>query len=388
MGIPAEQIAFMQHYKKNSAKQRLFNDLNQGRKRILIGSTPTMGTGVNAQQRLKALHHLDVPWIPSDIEQREGRIERQGNQNDEIELYGYATSGSMDATNWQMLERKARFINMAMSGDRSIRRIEDVGSNVNQFALAKALASGDDRLMRKAGLDAEVARLERLRDAHIDDQYNIRRTIKRTADAIIDGSSLIAKLEADIARRVLPRHDEVLFDCGGTMVTDRKAAGERILRQAFELRLHGGQARQLLGTVNGIDVELSGYEAVDDDGERGIRTSVAALHHGERNAFEVSDRTRWSTALGRLESSILNLDADLAAVQADLEANERRLPAFEARLGQEFPDAALLEDKLRELAELEADLATTKGEFEPGNDEDALLAPPADKESAEVPQAA
>ncbi len=387
MGIPADQIAFMQHYKKNSAKQRLFNDLNQGRKRILIGSTPTMGTGVNAQQRLKALHHLDVPWIPSDIEQREGRIERQGNQNDEIELYGYATSGSMDATNWQMLERKARFINMAMSGDRSIRRIEDVGSNVNQFALAKALASGDDRLMRKAGLDAEVARLERLRDAHIDDQYNIRRTIKRTADAIIDGSSLIAKLEADIARRVLPRHDEVLFDCGGTMVTDRKAAGERILRQAFELRLHGGQARQLLGTVNGIDVELSGYEAVDDDGERGIRTSVAALHHGERNAFEVSDRTRWTTALGRLESSILNLDADLAAVQADLEANERRLPAFEARLGQEFPDAALLEDKLRELAELEADLATTKGEFEPGNDEDATLAPPFGNESA-VPQAA
>src|SRR3546814_8881 len=143
-----------------------------------------MGTGVNAQQRLKALHHLDVPWLPSDIEQREGRIERQGNQNDEIELYGYATSGSMDATNWQMLERKARFINMAMSGDRSIRRIEDVSSNVNQFALAKALASGDDRLMKKAGLDAEVARLLRLRDAHTDDQYNIRRTIRRTTQEI------------------------------------------------------------------------------------------------------------------------------------------------------------------------------------------------------------
>jgi hypothetical protein len=294
----------------------------------------------------------------------------------------------MDATNWQMLERKARFIAMAMSGDRSIRRIEDVGSNVNQFALAKALASGDDRLMRKAGLDAEVARLERLRDAHIDDQYNIRRTIKRTADAIIDSSNLIAKLEADIARRVLPRHDQVLFDCGGTMITDRKAAGERILRQAFELRLHGGQARQSLGTVNGIDVELAGYEAVDDDGEPGIRTSVAALHHGERNGFEVSDKTRWSTALGRLESSILNLDAELAAVQADLKANERRLPAFEARLGQDFPDAALLEDKLRELAELEADLATTKGEFEPGNDDGAILTPPSSNEGAAVSQAA
>ncbi|MCK9549522.1 lactate dehydrogenase [Aquamicrobium sp.] len=371
MGIPADQIAFMQHYKKNSAKQRLFNDLNQGRKRILIGSTPTMGTGVNAQQRLKALHHLDVPWIPSDIEQREGRIERQGNQNDEIELYGYATSGSMDATNWQMLERKARFINMAMSGDRSIRRIEDVGSNVNQFALAKALASGDDRLMRKAGLDAEVARLLRLRDAHIDDQYNIRRTIKRTADAIVDGHSQIARLEADIARRVSPNLDEVLFDSAGTMLTDRKTAGERILRHAFEMRLDGTPACLMLGTFNGIALETSGYDALDDDGEPVLRTSIAALHHGERNAFDITDKTRWNTVVGRLESSIRDLDTDLATVRAELEANERRLPAFEARLGQDFPDTALLDDKLRELAELEADLATTKGEFEPGNDDEA-----------------
>ena len=109
------------------------------------------------------------------IEQREGRIERQGNENDQIELYAYATKTSVDATGWQMLERKARFIDMAMSGDRSIRRLEDAGSQVNQFAMAKAIASGDPRLMQKAGLEAELARLDRLRDAHFDDQYAIRR---------------------------------------------------------------------------------------------------------------------------------------------------------------------------------------------------------------------
>ena len=101
--------------------------------------------------------------FPRIIEQREGRIERQGNENDEIELYAYATKTSVDATNWQMLERKARFIDMAMSGDRSIRRLEDAGSQVNQFAMAKAIASGDPRLMQKAGLEAELARLDRLR---------------------------------------------------------------------------------------------------------------------------------------------------------------------------------------------------------------------------------
>ena len=149
LGVPAGQIAFMQDFKKSSAKQRLFNDVNAGAIRILIGSSETMGTGVNAQRRLKALHHLDVPWLPSHITQREGRIERQGNENDEIEIYAYATRGSVDATGWQMLERKARFIDMAMSGDRSIRRMEDAGNQVNQFAMAKAIASGDPRLMQQ-----------------------------------------------------------------------------------------------------------------------------------------------------------------------------------------------------------------------------------------------
>ena len=171
-GVPACEIAFMQDFKKSTDKQRLFNDFNAGRTRFLIGSSKNMGTGVNVQQRLKALHHLDVPWLPSDIEQREGRIERQGNQNDEIEVYAYATLGSMDATMWQNNERKARFIAAALSGDRTIRRLEDVGSQANQFAMAKAIASGDSRLMQKAGLDSEIARLERQRAAHIDDQHD------------------------------------------------------------------------------------------------------------------------------------------------------------------------------------------------------------------------
>lgn len=370
-GVPADEIAFMQHYKKNSAKQRLFNDLNSGRKRILIGSTATMGTGVNAQQRLKALHHLDVPWIPSDIEQREGRIERQGNQNDEIELYGYATSGSMDATNWQMLERKARFIAMAMSGDRSIRRIEDVGSNVNQFALAKALASGDDRLMRKAGLDAEVARLQRLRDAHVDDQYNIRRTIRQTTTAIEDTRRQIEKLEADIARRLPRREGEAIYDPGdGMIVTDRKAVGERILALAAQIRRRGPIGRQPVGTFYGFDLQVSAWETMDGGSRPTIGTDIIILHSGEQRAFELRDTSRWNTLIGRLEGSIRNLDIELAGFRACLEADLRRLPAFEARLGQEFPDAALLDDKLAELAELEADLANTKGEFDAGTGTD------------------
>ena len=213
-GVPSAQIAFMQDYKKSSAKQRLFNAVNGGQVRILIGSSETMGTGVNAQRRLKALHHLDVPWLPSQIEQREGRIERQGNENDEIELYAYATKRSVDATGWQILERKARFIDAAMSGDRSVRRIEDAGSQANQFALAKAIASGDERLMRKAGIASEIARLERLRDSHFDDQFAIRRKIGFGEKRLEDATRRIEAITQDLARRIPTRGDAFTMTVG------------------------------------------------------------------------------------------------------------------------------------------------------------------------------
>ena len=201
LGVPASEIAFMQDFKRSEAKQRLFGDIRAGRVRIVIGSSETMGTGVNAQLRLKALHHLDVPWLPSQIEQREGRIVRQGNQHDEVEIYAYATEGSLDASMWQNNERKARFIAAALSGDTSIRRLEDLGEGqANQFAMAKAIASGDQRLMQKAGLEADIARLERLRAAHIDDQHAVRRQI-RDAERDIDISTRrIAEIGEEIGR--------------------------------------------------------------------------------------------------------------------------------------------------------------------------------------------
>jgi superfamily II DNA/RNA helicase len=189
----------MQNDKHSADKQRVFADFRAGRVRMLIVSSDTMGTGVNVQQRLKAMHHLDVPWLPSQIEQREGRIERQGNQHDAIDIFAYATLGSMDATMWQNNERKARFIEAALSGDRSIRRIEDAGSQANQFAMAKAIASGDSRLMRKAGLESEIARLQRQRAAHVDDQHAIRRQIRDARYDQMHAEGRIKAITTDLA---------------------------------------------------------------------------------------------------------------------------------------------------------------------------------------------
>ena len=225
LGVPAAEIAFMQDFKRSADKQRLFGDFNAGRVRVLIGSSETMGTGVNVQQRLKALHHLDVPWLPSQIEQREGRIERQGNQHAEIELYAYATLGSMDATMWQNNERKARFIAAALSGDRSIRRVEDIGSQANQFAMAKAIASGDSRLIRKAGLESEIARLQRQRAAHIDDQHDIRRRIQTARHDQEHAEARLDAIRRDIAQRTSTRGDAFAMQVGDRMFDDRRTAG-------------------------------------------------------------------------------------------------------------------------------------------------------------------
>ena len=253
-GVPAGQIAFMQDYKKSSAKQQLFNAVNAGQVRVLIGSSETMGTGVNAQRRLKALHHLDVPWLPSQIEQREGRIERQGNENAEIELYAYATKRSVDATGWQILERKARFIDAAMSGDRSVRRIEDAGSQANQFALAKAIASGDERLMRKAGLSSEIARLERLRDSHFDDQFAIRRKIDFGEKRLADATRRTDAITQDLARRIPTRGEAFAMTIGDRRFAERKAAGEALIALARKMKSKKAGAVVPIAEIGGFAI--------------------------------------------------------------------------------------------------------------------------------------
>ena len=246
----------MQDHKRSAAKQRLFNDMNAGKKRILIGSSETMGTGVNAHRRLVALHHLDVPWLPSQVAQREGRIERQGNQNDEIELFAYATKGSVDATGWQTLERKARFIDMAMSGDPSIRRIEDVGAQANQFGLAKAIASGDQRLIQKAGLEAEIARLERQRDNHFDEQIAIRRKIDRLGRDADEARIRIAQIESDIAKRKPTRGDAFEMTVDGKAFRERKDAGALLLMHVRKAETEKPFRPRRIGAIGGFDLRL------------------------------------------------------------------------------------------------------------------------------------
>ena len=301
LGVPGSEIAYMQEFKKSEAKQRLFNDFNAGKVRFIIGSSDTMGTGVNVQLRLKALHHLDVPWLPSQIEQREGRIVRQGNQHDEVDIFAYATLGSLDATMWQNNERKARFIAAALSGDISVRRLEDLGEGqANQFAMAKAIASGDPRLMQKAGLEAEIARLERLRAAHIDDQHAIRRQLRDAEREIERATRRISEIGQDIERFVPTAGEAFAMTIMGTAFAERKPAGRALMQEVLALLHLQHEKETVIASIGGFDLVFVGQRL----GRDGYHYTTLLRRTGAEFEIELPVTVTPLGAIARLEHAV------------------------------------------------------------------------------------
>ena len=192
-----QEIAAIGSAETDAKKQALFAKVRSGAVRVLLGSTQKMGTGTNVQQRLVAFHHLDAPWKPAEVEQREGRILRQGNRNEEVAIYRYVTEGSFDAYMWQALETKARFIAQIITGDSTVRQAEDIGGQELSYAEVKAIASGNPAVLSLAEADAELKRLAVLKKQHGDEQYLARRRRRALPDEIARLERRLAGLEAD-----------------------------------------------------------------------------------------------------------------------------------------------------------------------------------------------
>src|SRR5438270_3623348 len=215
-GIPREQIAAIGDAESDAKKQALFEKVRQGSVRVLIGSTQKMGTGTNVQKRLVALHHLDAPWKPAEVEQRDGRILRQGNENAEVAIYRYVTEGTFDAFMWQALETKAKFIAQVMTGESAARRAEDIGEQTLSYAEVKAIASGNPAVLTLAEADAELQRLTVLKKNHADEQYLARRNVRDLPGTIDRLSKRLAGLMADMATAEACAEDAVII--GGRRV--------------------------------------------------------------------------------------------------------------------------------------------------------------------------
>jgi len=259
-GLPDKEIAFVHDADTDGQKATLFKAVREGRIRVLLGSTAKMGVGTNVQTRLCALHHLDAPWRPCDVEQREGRILRQGNECEEVEIFRYVTEQSFDAYLWQTLETKARFIAQVMKGDKGIRSLEDVELATLSYAEVKALASGNPLVIEKAGVDAEVAKLSTLFSVWRNQRYANESEVGRLPMMIEALEKKIALYALDVARVEPQTMQGMVLELAGRTVTGPDVVGE-VLRGLVktakeEVRTGTRMIERVVGRFGGFDLGI------------------------------------------------------------------------------------------------------------------------------------
>jgi hypothetical protein len=364
-GIPQGEIAAIGDADSDAKKRALFDKVRAGQIRVLLGSTTKMGTGTNVQKRLVALHHLDAPWKPAEVEQREGRILRQGNENEEVAIYRYVTEGGFDAFMWQALETKARFINQVMTDDNAARRAEDIGGQELSYAEVKAIASGNPAVLTLAEADAELQRLIVLRKAFTDEQFLARRNLRELPDRIERLTQRLSGVTADQATMKSHEDDEVVI--GGSPASDPVAA---LGGQLDALPQSVMQDRRVpLGTYRGLrfgmvlhpqwrpEVYLEGVITRQDSlgenrGPRAVLNAVDRLARGygiecerTRQNLEVARRQQqdYSARVGQPFAHREYLDR-LAALRDQLKAG---LSGAEPKEGE--PTVAELAERIRAL---------------------------------------
>jgi hypothetical protein len=255
-GVPAAQIAFVHDADTDAQKATLFKAVREGRVRVLLGSTAKMGIGTNVQTRLAALHHLDAPWRPCDVEQREGRILRQGNECEDVEIFRYVTEGSFDSYMWQALETKARFIAQVMSGDKGPRSIEDVELAALSYAEVKALASGNPLVIEKAGVDAEVAKLSTLCSVWRNQRYANESEVARLPMLIESLERKLALLEQDCERAEPASAGDMRVELAGQVLVGAEAVGEGLRQLVRAAKAAQASVEQRVGRFAGFDLGL------------------------------------------------------------------------------------------------------------------------------------
>jgi N12 class adenine-specific DNA methylase len=326
-GIPREQIAAVGDADSDAKKQALFDRVRSGQVRVLLGSTQKMGTGTNVQKRLVALHHLDAPWKPAEVEQREGRILRQGNENEEVGVYRYVTEGSFDAYMWQALETKARFITQIMTGANAARSAQDIGGQELSYAEVKAIASGNPAVLTLAEADAELQRLTLLKKNHLDEQFVARRSVKDLPGTIASLSERLSKLTSDQTIATAHADDPITI---GSRHYSREDAPSILGRELDSLPRTVSENRRVpLGIYRGLRFGLVLHPHFGPDvyleGATTRQSGFLREHQGPRAVLN---------AVERLASGY---DSESARVRQDLGIAEAQLRDHQARLGKLFP---------------------------------------------------
>ena len=335
-GIPAKEIAFIHEADTDAKKKKLFADVNDGKVRVLIGSTGKMGVGMNAQKRIVAIHHLDAPWRPGDVEQRNGRAFRQGNINDEVENFTYVTEGSFDARLWDILDRKQNFINQVMNGENVGRETEDTGEVTLSAAEVKALASGSPLIMEQVQLDTDIKKLESLRRAHRSAVTNAMSRLEADKGRIATLEKMIENGKADTAARVDTYSEGKFFiTIGKQKFTEKKDAGTALMAEATakanedgytSIAKFAGFELRVIKTHEGIKGLISGKQGYSFNTYPGNTTYM--VNHLVARVEEISEAvTEWEHELVQTRKDMAEQEKLITqpfAKQAELDQKRAR----------------------------------------------------------------
>ena len=344
LGVPENEIAFIHNAKSEVQKKDLFGKVRSGQVRILLGSTQRMGAGTNCQQKLIALHHLECPWRPSDLQQREGRIIRQGNENPEVDIYSYVTEGTFDAYLYQLVESKQKFISQIMTSKSPVRSAEDVDEQALSYAEIKALASGNPMIKEKMDLDIEVSKLKLLKANHLSQKYALEDAIsKGFPKQIAETQARIAGYGADIAavkENTHPNGDGFSpLTLAGVTHADKKEAGAALLTMCQTML--SPEATQV-GGYRGLTLEL----AFDTFAREYRLTMIGQLRHTVTLGTDVFGN------LQRMDNALEGLPIKEQACREQLSNLQTQLETAKAEVQKPFPRETELNTKTARLEEL------------------------------------
>ena len=343
-GIPKEQIAFIHEYNTEVKKAELFAKVRAGQVRILMGSTPKLGAGTNVQDRLLALHHLDCPWKPSDLEQQEGRILRQGNQNDKVKIFRYVTENTFDSYMWQILENKQKFISQIMTSKSPVRACEDVDDTALSYAEIKALATGNEYIKEKMDLDVQVSKLKLLKANHTSQIYRLESDIaKRYPVQITALKEKIAgmRVDADVVKGIdLQDNDHFAMTVGGKLYTDKKEAGVALISAASGLK--SVKSAGQIGEYHGFALS-SEYNFLSNTYTMTIKGKCSyKIEFGKDTLGNIQ----------RIHNALSAIGKKLADTEQNLETVQQQLKTAQEEVQKPFPKEAELSEKMERLAEL------------------------------------
>lgn len=343
-GVPEDEIAFIHDANTDQKKAELFAKVRSGQVRFLIGSTSKMGAGTNVQDRLIALHHLDVPWRPSDIEQQEGRILRQGNRNRKVKIFRYVTEGTFDAYSWQLIENKQKFISQIMTSKSPVRSCEDVDESALSYAEVKALATGNPYIKEKMDLDIQVSRLRLLKANYTSQKYRMEDNIvQHYPRQIVMVKELIEKLEQNIAlyeQNAATSKDKFHMQVGSGVYDTRKDAGNAIIK----LCQTDADETAKIGTYLGFSMNIK-FDSFN-------RKFVLRLKGTMNHPVEIG-----SDPVGniiRLDNVLKTMPDKLAEAKDRLETLTNQLESAKIEVTKPFQQEEELAEKLKRLAELNA----------------------------------